>query len=105
MTSPIPQRGEIWLAALDKRRPVVILTRDPLGRYLHSVIVAPITSTIRGVSTEVSVGPLDGVAVESVVNLDNLQLLERRHLVRPVGKARHETLESVCEAAAYAIGC
>lgn len=35
---PAPRHGEIWLAQLDKRRPVVVLTRDPLGRVLHSVI-------------------------------------------------------------------
>ena len=83
MTSPpAPQRGELWLAELDKRRPVVVLTRDPLGRHLRSVIVGPITSTVRGLSTEVAMGLEDGARVSSVVNLDNLQLLDRRRLVR-----------------------
>jgi len=52
-TPPAPRRGELWLADLDKRRPVVVLTRDPLGRLLHAVIIGPVTSTIRGLSTEV----------------------------------------------------
>ncbi len=102
---PVPRRGEIWLADLDKHRPVVVLTRDPLGRYLHSVIVGPITSTVRGLSTEVEVGPEDGVRKSSVVNLDNLQLLSRQRLVRRVGRARPETLHRVCRAVATAIGC
>lgn len=72
MTAPEPRRGEVWIAELDKRRPVVVLTRNPLGSYLHGAIVGPVTSTIRGVSTEVAVGVEDGVRVESVVNLDNL---------------------------------
>jgi mRNA interferase MazF len=102
---PEPRRGEVWLADLDKRRPVVVLTRDPLGRYLHAVIVGPITSTVRGLSTEVAVGTDDGVRARSVVNLDNVQLVERARLRRKVGRVRAATMSSVCSAAALAIGC
>lgn len=102
---PAPRRGELWLAELDKRRPVVVLTRDPLGHHLHSVIVGPVTSTVRGLSTEVPVGPEDGARVSSVVNLDNMQLLDRRRLVRRVGRVRGDTLLRICQAAAVAIGC
>jgi mRNA interferase MazF len=102
---PAPRRGELWLAELDKLRPVVVLTRDPLGRHLQSVIVGPLTSTVRGLTTEVALGPEDGSRVSSVVNLDNLQLLDRRRLVRRVGRVRSETLRHVCAAAAVAIGC
>lgn len=105
MTSAAPRRGEIWLADLDKRRPVVVLTRDPLGRILHSVIVGPVTSTVRGLSTEVELGPQDGIRRPSVVNLDNLQLLARKRLVRRVGRAATATMERICAAAAEAIGC
>ena len=102
---PEPRRGQVWLADLDKRRPVIVLTRDPLGRYLHSVLAAPVTSTVRGLSTEVAVGPDDGVRVASVVNLDNLQLIERRVLVRHVGNAQPATLRAICDAASIALGC
>lgn len=106
MTSPpAPRRGELWLAELDKRRPVVVLTRDPLGRHLHSVIVGPVTSTVRGLSTEVAIGPEDGARVPSVVNLDNVQLLDRHRLVRRVGHVRPDTLRRICEAVAVAVGC
>lgn len=104
-TLPAPGRGEVWLAELDKSRPVVVLTRDPLGSYLHSVIVGPVTSTVRGVSTEVEVGPDDGLRIPSVVNLDNLQLVDRGRLVRGVGRVRPETLRQICAAAAVALGC
>jgi len=80
--APSPRRADVWLARLDKARPVVVLTRDPLGRILHSVIVGPVTSTVRGLSTEVPVGPSDGVARSSVVNPDNTQLVSRDRLVR-----------------------
>lgn len=102
---PAPRRGELWLAELDKRRPVVVLTRDPLGRFLRSVIVGPVTSTVRGLSTEVELGAADGVRRRAVVNLDNLQLLARDRLVRRVGRAAPTTLERICEAAAAALGC
>jgi mRNA interferase MazF len=105
MNLPEPRRGEIWLADIDKRRPVVVLTRDPLGKYLHSVLVGPVTSRVRGLSTEVSVGPEDEVAAASVVNLDNAQLVERVQLVRRVGRARPATMTAICRAMNIAIGC
>jgi mRNA interferase MazF len=67
---PAPKRGDLWLAELDKPRPVVVLTRDPLGSHLNAVVVGPVTSTVRGLSTEVPVGPEDGARISSVVNLD-----------------------------------
>lgn len=102
---PAPRRGEVWLADLDKRRPVVVLTRDPLGRHLHSVIIGPVTSTVRDLSTEVEVGPKDGVRRSSVVNLDNVQLLDRRRLIRRVGRVRPATFRQICDAVSIAIGC
>lgn len=105
MNLPAPRRGEVWLAELDKRRPVIVLTRDPLARMLHSVIVGPVTSTVRGLSTEVEVGAADGIQRRSVVNLDNLQLVPRARLLRRVGRAAPATMELICAAATAAIGC
>ena len=102
---PEPRRGELWLADVDKRRPVVVLTRDPMGRYLSSLICAPVTSTIRGVSTEVPVGPRDGVRIESVVNLDNTQLIVRARFVRRVGRLPAPTMARICGALAAATAC
>ena len=100
--TPEVRRGDIWLAELDKRRPVVVLTRDPLGRVLHSVIIGPVPSTIRGLSTEVELGAADGMRRRCVVNLDSLQLLARSALV---GRVAPATMTEVCVAAARAIGC
>ena len=105
MTTAEPRRGELWIAELDKRRPVVVLTRDPLGRLLNSVIVGPITSTIRGLSTEVPVGPNDGIRVDSVVNLDSVQLLDRRLLRRKVGQLGTARMAEICKSVSIAIGC
>ncbi len=105
LSSPAVRRGEIWLAEMDKRRPVVVLTRDPLGRMLHSVIVGPVTSTVRGLSTEVDLAEADGVHKRSVVNLDNLQLVSRARLVRRVGRVTPTTMRAICAATAEATGC
>lgn len=93
------------MADLDKTRPVIVLTRDPMGRYLQAVLVAPVTSTVRGISTEVPVGPDDGVRVTSVANLDNTQLVAVARLQRRVGRARAETMAAVCHALAVAVDC
>ena len=105
MTAASPRRGEVWLAQLDKVRPVVVLTREPLGRLLHAVLAAPVTSTVREISTEVAVGPADGVRLPSVANLDNLQLVARARLLRRVGRARPETMHALCAALAIAVDC
>lgn len=62
----------IQLAKLDKTRPVLILTRELVRPVLSRVTVAPITSTIRGLSTELPVGPRNGLDQNSVVSLDNV---------------------------------
>lgn len=103
--TPAPRRGEVWLADLDKRRPVVILTRDPMGRYLSAVLVGPVTSTVRHLSTEVPVGPADGVPRTSVVNLDNAQLVNRDRLARRVGEVRRQTMGRICDALSIAVAC
>jgi mRNA interferase MazF len=76
-----------------------------MGRLLQSVISAPVTSTIRGLSTEVRLGPADGVRIESVANLDNVQLIARARLVRRVGRARPTIMNALCTALSTAAGC
>jgi len=105
--TPRARRGEVWFADVtgDKRRPVLVLSRDPLGRVLHSVICAPIASTVRGLTTEVALGAEAGLAHESVANFDNLFLLSRHRLVRRLGRASSASMAEACTAAAVALGC
>ena len=101
-------RGEIWtyrFKAPDKRRPVVILSRSDVIDLLHTVMVAPITSTIYGAPSEVIVGPEDGLKHPSVVNLDHVHTVERSQLVAYVGTLQPSTMQSVCRALAIATGC
>jgi len=104
---PVARRGEVWFAEVpgDKRRPVLILTRDPMGRLLHSVICAPITTTVRGLATEVLVGEEAGLVTGSVANFDNTLLLARTRLVRRLGRASDQTMHAACKALATAAGC
>lgn len=107
MTVPHPHRGEIWLADLpgDKIRPVVVLTRQPVIRHLRSVIVAPVTSTVRGIPSEVPLGEREGLLHESVANFDNLQLVARTRLVRRIGELSHVRLAEACRALRFAVAC
>ena len=75
----------IWLARLDTTRPVLVLTREQVRAARSLVTVAPVTSTIRGLRSEVAVGARNGLAHESVVNLDLITTVARSELVRPLG--------------------
>src|SRR3954454_25265009 len=65
----------IHIAQVHKRRPVLVLTREVARRRLRRVTVAPITTTVRGLATEVSVGPANRLVYDSVVNVDNIQTI------------------------------
>ena len=75
----------IHLARLDKTRPVLVLTREAVRPYLTRVTVAPITSTIRGLSTEVPVGLPNGLDHDSVVSCDNVVTVPKDVLGRHLG--------------------
>ena len=102
------RRGEIWLYEFkppDKRRPVLVLTRPEVIDLLRTVMVAPITSTIRGAPSEVTVGVGEGLKGPSAANLDHVQTVEQRLLGQYVGSVSDETMTRVCEALLVATGC
>lgn len=75
----------IHTARLDKTRPVLVLTRETVRPHLTRVTVAPITSTVRGLSTEVPVGPANGLHQASVVSCDNIVTVPASALGRQLG--------------------
>ncbi|MFT4035413.1 MAG: type II toxin-antitoxin system PemK/MazF family toxin [Patulibacter sp.] len=75
----------IHIAQLDKARPVVVLTRELVRPYLNVVTVAPITTTIRGLSTEVRVDRNNGLASPSVISCDNITTIARDDLGQQIG--------------------
>lgn len=101
-------RGEIWQYTFkppDKRRPVVVLTRPDAIPWLHTVMVAPVTSTIRGAPSEVMVGIEEGLKKDSAINLDHVQTVPKRRLGRYVGRLGPEKMVAVCQALVIAAGC
>lgn len=102
------RRGEVrWYTfdAPDKRRPVLILTRSSALNFLTGVTVAPITSTVRDIPTEVFLTPEDdGVLAPCAVNLDNLQTVPKSKLGALVATLSAERMAEVERALAFALG-
>jgi len=101
-------RGDIWLyrfAAPDKRRPVLVLSRQAALLHLRTAVVAPITSTIHGIQSECRVGAVEGLKHDSVVNLDHLYTVPQSELRRWIGHLGEEKMDEVCAALAIALGC
>ncbi len=82
-----------------------MLTRGSALGYLSRVTVAPITSTVRGVPSEVVLGPEDGMKDVCAVNLHNLVTVSREGLGRRVGQLPLAKMREVCVALAFALGC
>lgn len=99
--------GQLWWADIpgEKIRPVLILTRGSVAPRLHRVLVAPVTSTVRRIATEVPLGPAEGVRDGSVANLDNAQLLDVDRLLRPAGRLGAARWPEVCTAMSRVLAC
>lgn len=101
-------RGDIQLyrfPAPDKSRPVVVLTRDSVVSYLATVTVAPITSAIRGVPSEVLLDESDGMKAPCVVNLHNLVTVSQQRLGRRVAQLSSRRMGEICAAVRFSLGC
>ncbi len=97
--------GQVWWADIDKIRPVVIMTRGRVAPRLQRVLVAPITTIVRGLATEVSLGPAEGVCDGSVANLDNIQLVPVSVLLRQAGEVSLSRWGEFCRAMASVMSC
>jgi mRNA interferase MazF len=85
------------------RRPVLLLTRTAAYAYLNKVIVAEITSTIRHIPQEVSVGKRDGLSTASVVNLDNVHVIPKSSLGERLGHIDSTRVHEVKRGLGYAL--
>jgi mRNA interferase MazF len=102
------ERGEIRLFRFpspDKERPVLVLTRDSAIPYLSRVTVAPITSTIRGVPSEVLLGVEDGMRQPCVANLHNVVTVSQQALGRRMAQLSPRRMRDICAALTFALGC
>jgi mRNA interferase MazF len=101
-------RGEIWLyrfASPDKRRPVLVLSRDEVIPLIRTVMVVPITSAIRGAPSEVVMGSDEGLKRPCAANLDQVHTVARERLERYIGTVAPARMREVCRALAIATGC
>ncbi|HEY3971762.1 MAG TPA: type II toxin-antitoxin system PemK/MazF family toxin [Candidatus Sulfotelmatobacter sp.] len=101
-------RGDIRLfqfAPPDKKRPVVVLTRGSAIGYLSTVTVAPITSSIRGVPSEVVLDEEDGMKAPCAVNLHNAITVSQERLGKRVAQLRSLRMIEICAALRFSLGC
>jgi mRNA interferase MazF len=92
----------IHVAKLDKARPVLILTREPVQPYLRTVTIAPITTTVRGLSSEVGVDAANGLAEPSVVSCDNITTIPTDAVGEQIGVLLDSQEPALSEAIAAA---
>ncbi|HEU5149066.1 MAG TPA: type II toxin-antitoxin system PemK/MazF family toxin [Iamia sp.] len=101
-----PAQGDIWWAeAQDKRRPVLVVTRDAAIGRVHRIMVAPVTRTVRHIPTEVPLGPDHGLPVECAATFDNLETVLRSYLTEYVGHLRPDQGGEICRALSALADC
>jgi mRNA interferase MazF len=101
------QRGEIWFAATPGGdRPVLVLTRDPVADRIQSVVVAALTRTRRGLTSELDLSAArDGVPSDCIVNFDNLHTLPKTVFRRLVAQLSTARMAQACRVLNDALGC
>jgi mRNA interferase MazF len=100
------KRGEVrWykFKQPDKKRPVVILTRNSVLEYLGEVTVAPITSTIRDIPSEVLLSHQDGMHNECAINCDHIQTVSKSNIGSLVTTLSKEKVGEICNAISFAL--
>jgi mRNA interferase MazF len=100
------KRGEIrWYTFKrpDKRRPVLILTRDSILEYLGEVTVAPVTTTVRGIPSEVFLSTEDGMPRECAVNCDHIQTVSKGKVGRAITTMSSSKMVQVTRAIRFAL--
>lgn len=108
LVTVVPARGEIWWCELAEigRRPVVVVSRDAVIPRLRRALIAPCTTTIRGLASEVVLEPgVDPIPLRSAVNLDSVESTSTATLVERLGKVADDRMREICAALAVAVDC
>lgn len=104
----LPGRGEVWWCELPDigRRPVVVMSRDSAIPRLRRALVAPCTTTVRGLPSEVALEPGDDpIPQRSAINLDSVESVSVAVLVERLGRLSDARMDEVCAALAVAVDC
>lgn len=101
------KRGEVWWGELPDagRRPFLVLTRSSAIPVLRSVVVAPLTRTVRSIPTELSLGGDDGMAGECAASFDNLRVVPKANLTERICVLGPERMAEACRALRNAVDC
>jgi mRNA interferase MazF len=108
LVSDVPARGEVWWCEMAEigRRPVVVLSRNAVIPRHRRALVAPCTTTVRGLASEVLLEPDDDpVPRRSVVNLDSIESVSVAVLVQRLGRLADAKMREICQAMAIAVDC
>ena len=99
-------RGEVWWASTaGGDRPVLVLTRDPVADRIGGVVVAACTRTIRGVLSELPLGPEDGMPEPCVATFDNLHTVRRTAFRRRITQLSPPRMDAACRVLSQSLGC
>lgn len=103
----VAARGEVWWyeAPEAKRRPCLVLTRSAAVPLLNQILVVPATTRIRGIDSEVRLGPDDGMPHECVLAVDNTERVFRSYLVERITEVSTVVMQQVCDALRFVIDC
>lgn len=99
-------RGEVWWgeAPDEKGRPFLVISRDAANEAMRRVLVAPVTTRVRGLPSELALGAPEGLPVDSVASFDNIRPFPKAMLVRRLGSLGPRTHE-ICRVAGVTLDC
>jgi mRNA interferase MazF len=102
-----PRRGEIWWAETERagRRPYLVLSRDEVIPVVNAVVTAPITRTVRGISSELALSRSDGLPRDCAANFDHVSVVAKSALVAHICTLDPLQMRQACEALRAAVDC
>lgn len=103
----VPDRGQVWWGEMEHigRRPFLVMSRPAAIPVLNSVLAAPVTRSVRGIPTELPLGPDDGMPTECVASFDNLRVVPKTNLVDHICTLQPARLVEACTALRTAVDC
>lgn len=94
-----------WASVPGGERPVLVLTRDPVADRIGAIVVVACTRTVRGVSSELHLGPADGMPADCVASFDNVHTVRREAFRRRITRLGTERMDEACRILSRALGC
>lgn len=100
-------RGDVWWgeAPDEKGRPFLVVSRDPANEVMRRVLVAPVTTRVRGIPSEIPLGAREGLPHDSAASFDNVRPFPKTMLVRRLGSLQASRVSEICRAAAVTFDC